>query len=125
MADPSFSRTAPASPARAKFLRSASARALELSRRTRHVEGLLRNWGLDDGEASAWVLAFVDEQDPLMVLPEWLRAGWRDPRVVQDCLRICGSREASEALIDFLEWETSKPWDSTVPGALLEAAQRT
>lgn len=115
----------PTGGARAKFLRPWSARAfaLDLSRRARHVEGLLRNMGLDHRQAGSWALAFADESDPLMVLPEWLGAGWRDPLVVQACLRIFGTREAAEAALDALDWELSRPWDSTVPDALLEVGR--
>src|SRR4051794_1037678 len=92
-------------PAKAKSPRQAAvlgshplgaSRALEFERRCTHVARLLRLRDLDGSAAPEWVLAFWDEDDPLMVIPEWLTCGWRDPLLVNAVLRICDDRETAE-----------------------------
>jgi hypothetical protein len=70
----------------------------EFLRKRAHTVKLLAMHGLPSDVRSAhlWVRAFSDEADPSATILDWISGGWRDPRLVDAALRICGERGRAE-----------------------------
>ena len=83
--------------------------ANDFRKRCHHVAKLLRFFGLNDdaNAAAAWVVAFVDDEDPTFAVEEWVNAGWRDPRAVSIALHVCGDRLTTERCIAWLGLKTN------------------
>lgn len=95
----------------------------EIAKKVKHVAKLLESAGVAYSEdlAAAWIAPFNDEADPLFTIEQWLKAGWRDPRLVAAAMSIFGNLERAQWCMEQLGVDSASLYRLQLVRLMLEA----